>query len=484
MSDCGKAYLELGLLVNDPRLYHQAVDHLQLAVQASPQYVDGWVALAESYSQLYLNSMDERYVTKASDAFANAIKIAPRDAETWLSWAQILAESGRLCADAKLIHLSIEKCARASTLDPKDPLAIAQWVESLSYLGAMTSRLDLLIEAESKILKATDTFPDDPDLWLAYGNCLIAFGRYYDDPEYYELAIEKLQWGLSIDRTSAEHWHALGVAHTLYAELLEDEDLLERACRFLQRAIDMKPAYPALTFDAACAHFQLSQMADDLPTLETAIGYFESLLQGHKESILRHPEWLFQYASALEWLGDFSSEETHYSRAIEIFSHVLLIHPDFPRIHTHLAICYQELGHLSSDVEFYKKAIHFFRLASRNDEENDQIWLDWGICLIYLAHHTIDPDFMNQLYWDAEQKINRAGQLGNPSAYYHLACLYSILGRTDEAMQFIHKALEVKSLPTLDEIADDEWLDNLRSTEAFSQFFSALEAKLHQTREE
>ena len=483
-NDCGKAYLEMGMLINNPRLYHQSVEHLHRSVEASPQYFDGWSTLAESYSQLYINTMDERYATKASEAFANAIKLEPKNADVWLSWAQILAESGRLCKDPKAIHLSIEKCARACALDPKNSMAIAQWVESLSYLGSLSSRIDLLIEAESKILKATDTFPDDPDLWLAYGICLIAFGRYYDDPEYYEMAIEKLQWGLSIDRTSAEHWHSLGVAHNLYANLLEDEDLLERSCRFFSRAIHIKPSCPSLIFDTACAYFQLSQMSDDLPALETAIQHFESLLDGHRESVLRHPEWLFQYACALEWLGDFSSEETHYTRAIEIFSHVLLIHPDFPEMHGHLAVCYLELGHLTADVEFYKKAIHFFRIASRHDEENDQIWLDWGICLIHLAGSTFDAEFMNQLYWDAEQKINRSGQLGNAFAHYHLACLYSILNRTDESMEFIKKALNARALPSLDELAHDEWLENLRETEEFSQFFSALESKLHQAREE
>jgi tetratricopeptide (TPR) repeat protein len=428
--------------------------------------------------------MDERYVAKASDAYSNAIKISPPDADLWLSWAQILCESGRLSEDPKLLRMSVEKCARAATIELKDPLITAQWVESLSNLGAATSRLDLLIEAENKILKATDVFPDDPDLWLAYGICLNAFGRYYEDPEYYELAIEKLQWGLSIDRTSAEHWHALGSAHSALADLLDVPELLERATRFFARAVDLKPSYPALLFDTARTFLQYSQMADDLPALENAVVHFESLLQGHKESILYHPEWLFEYASALEWLGDFSGDEAHYARAIEIFSHVLLIHPDFLHIHRHLAGCYLERGHITLDSEHYKRAIQFFRLASRQDEENDQIWLDWGTCLIYLANQTHDPDFRNQLYWDAEQKISRAGQLGNSYAYYNLACVYSILDREREAMAFIKKALEVRSLPTLEEMAEDEWLDNLRDTPEFTQFFSALEAKLQQTREE
>lgn len=484
LSDCGKAYLEMGLLINDSRLYLRAIEYLQKAVEMAPHYFDGWIALGESYTQLYLNTMDERYVTKASHAYGEAIQLSPQDADAWISWGELLGESGMSSKDPKTLRLSIEKCARAAAIDPQSSSAIVQWVQSLSYLGALTARLDLLVEAEQKILKATDTFPDDPDLWLSYGICLMGFGKYYEDPEFYELAIEKLQWGLSMDRTSAEHWHALGLVHLDLAKITDQKEILERACRFLVRAIDLKPSYPALIFDTASAHLHLSQMTGNLSSLEESIRYFEQLLQAHKESLLYHPGWLFEYAQALQWLGDFSSEENHYIKAIEIFSHVLLIHPDFPSIHRHIAICYLELGHLCLDTEFYKKSIHFFRLASRNDEENDQIYLDWGICLIYLAENTQDLDIAQQLYFDAEQKISKAGMLGNSYAYYSLACLYSILGKTDEAMKRIYQALDSKALPTLDEMAEDEWLCNLRSTSEFLRFFSDLEAKLHEGREE
>ena len=51
-------------------------------------------------------------------------------------------------------------------------------------------------------------------------------------------------------------------------------------------------------------------------------------------------------------------------------------------------------------------------------------------------------------------------------------------------MPFLQKALSARALPTLDEMADDEWLDNLRETEAFTHFFATLEEKTHQVREE
>ena len=237
-------------------------------------------------------------------------------------------------------------------------------------------------------------------------------------------------------------------------------------------------------FDSACCLLQFSEILDDLPTLEQSIILFELLLQNHKDTLLHHPKWLYEYACALEWLGDFTEEESHYTRAIEIFSHVLLIDPDFPRIHHRMALSYSQLGHITGESEYYRRAVHFFRLAIRADEENDQIWLDWGVCLIHLAHHTLDSDFMNQLYMDAEIKITKAGRLGNEGAYYTLACLYSILGRTHEGMELIYKALWARSLPSIDELLDDDWLDNLRATSAFAQFLTALEAKLQQTREE
>lgn len=483
-NDCGKAYLEMGLLINDDRLYFQSIDYLQKAILQTPHYFDGWMSLAEAQSQLYINTLDERFATKATDAYATASKLAPQDPQVWLGWGQLLGESGRLNKDPKKLHSSIEKCARAATLDPEDPLAVSQWVESLSVLGSITSRLDFLIEAEHKILKATEQFPDDPDLWYAYGICLIGFAHYYADPDYCEMAIEKLQYGLSIDRTDAEIWHALGIAHKLYADLTEDIDLIERANRFLARAMDLKPSYPALVFDTACVLLHLSEAKEDLAPLQESIALFESLLQKQKEALLGHPEWLYQYASAMEWLGAFSDDDAPFARAIEVFSHLLLIDPDFPRIHAQIAHCYVQLGHISAESDFYKRAIHFFRLAVRQDEENEQIWLDWGLCLIDLAHLTIDADLMSQLYLDAEQKISRAGHLGSSSAHYTLACLYSLLGRLSESMELIVKALETRSLPHIEQLNEDEWLFNLRQTEGFARFIAALEAKLQQSREE
>ncbi len=477
-NDYGSAYLQLGLLINDERLLVQATEHLQHSVDELPNYIDGWTSLADTYTQLYLNTMDERYSTKACDSYARALRLSPKASEIWLSWAQLLGETGRLNKNMKPLISSIEKCAKAATLDPDDTDITCQWVESLSYLGILASRIDLLLEAEQKIIKATDLYPDDPDLWRAYGICLMGFAKYYEDPEYDELAIEKLQYGLSLDRSNAEIWHAIGLANKHSADLTDEAPMIERATRFLSKAMELKPSCPSLIFDAACAYLHHSEAMDDTTSLEHAIFLFEQLVQNHRGALLNHPEWLFEYACALDWLGEYSDDEKDFTRAIEVYSHVLLIDPDYPKIHERIAACHVQIGHAGGELENYKRALHHFRLAIRSDEENDSIWLDWGLCLIHLAQHTIDTEFMDQLYLDAEQKLSKAGQLGNSQAHYNLACLYSILGQTQVAMNFIHLALDAKALPMLDELLEDDWLENLRETQSFSQFIAALEAKL------
>jgi tetratricopeptide (TPR) repeat protein len=481
--DCGKAHLEMGLLINDALYFSQAVDLLSQSVQISPSYFDGWNLLGEVYAQLYLSTLDEKYIQKASNSYAQAVKLSGKDADTWLNWAQILGEAGRLRSDIHLLRQSVEHCARGFILDNKIRLIIAQWVESLSYLGIAVGRLDLLTEAEQKVIKFADVYPDDPDLWHAYSVVLLCFGKYYEDADYYELAIEKLQYGLSMDRTSAEHWHTLGYIHKLYADLTDHEDLLERANRFFARAIDLKPACPSIIFDAACSLFHFSELMRDLPSLQKAIGHLESLLHTHKEILLYQPQWLVTYGKALEWLFEFSLEDAHLHHAIEVFTHVLLIDPDFEGVHLHIAHCNMALGNHTDEAEFYKKAISFFRLAARQDEENEQIWLDWGVCLIHLAEHSMNSNLAQQLYWDAEQKISKAGRLGCPNAHYQLACLYSVIGRTDDAMTLIRTALSARTLPPIEELLEDDFLENLRHTESFAQFISELEAKL-QAREE
>lgn len=472
--DYGNACSTFAGQINDIRFYIKAISCFRNAVSIDSTSSEAWSKLASAMRQLYLLTQDEDHFSQAHECFGSATHLQPNDAELWLNWAQFLLESTRRIPDPKRLRLCIEKCHRDYAIDDSYPMVQAIWAEALALLGEATERVDLIHDAHNKISEAIEIDSEQPDIWYAYGMCLNACGRYFHDHDYYYQAIEKFQTGLSINRTCHRHWHALGNAYSLLGQIEADPQNFHRAIRFLQKAIDLN-ASSLYIFDQAVALSKLGDLAHEKKWYDDAVLCFERALNMQRNAVYQHPHWLFQYACTLDALGDFDEEETYYLRAIEIFSHVLMIDPDLHEVHHRLALALTHLGELTFQVDHFFRAIHHYRLSLKHDEENDAIILDWAITLINLAQYSSDSSEADQYYKDAEQKLTNAAKLGNLQAFYHLSCLYSLLDQQEKAMAFLLKADSHNALPPLEEILGDEWLENLRATADFRSFIVQLE---------
>jgi tetratricopeptide (TPR) repeat protein len=464
----------MGNLINDNNIYLQAALCFKKSLDKSPQFIDAIFLLGETYTRLYFNTLDEDYFILSDENFSKALDINPLDFEIYLKWASLLHISGNINKDPKKLRSSIEKCIKAHRRNKKDPLIAAQWVESLALLGAYTNRLELIIEAEHKIMKTIEIYSEESRAWYAYGICMNAFGIYYNDVEYDEFAIEKYQIGISLDKSSDFLWKGLGYSHAKIGKALDNCDMLEKACKFYNKALFFNSSSLVLMFDYGKTLLDTAEITSNQTLLEEAVRIFETALNLQKNALLNHPEWLFNYASALDLLGDFLEKESFYIKAIEIFNHVLLINPNYPRLHYRLALSLSHLLEQIPDPQYVSKAINCFKLAVKQDEEDDEIWLEWGLMLISFANTTSSQ---NEYFLDAEQKILRSGQLGNEQAYYNLACLYALMKRDAECINLLKKAEHLDVLPTLEEIIEDEWLDNIRDKEDFIHFLCELEKK-------
>jgi tetratricopeptide (TPR) repeat protein len=473
-NDFGHACLKFASQINDMRIYLKAIQCLKTAVSLDSRAFDSWSLLADAMEKLYLHTHDEDHFWQAHDCFSSAAQVRSHHSEIWLSWAKFLCNSAKRTADVKRLRLCIEKCHRAFALNSEDPMILAIWSETLALLGNYTDRLDLIYDAQNKISQAIEMESQDPEIWYSYGICMQAFGHYFDEPDYYYQAIEKFQAGLSMDRTRYRHWHAIGWTYSLLGDLENDPENLELSLRFFQKAADLHSSTYYL-FDYATALSKLGEMTHEQNWLEEASTQFERLLLLQKNAVYLHPDWMFQYACTLDALGDFHEEEFYYLRSIEILSHVLMIDPDFHLIHHRLGLVFSHLGELTSDSEYFYRAIHHYRLSIKNDEENDAILLDWATTLINLANHSHNASEADQFFRDAEHKILAAMRLGNLQTYYHLACFYSLQGQCEQGMRCLEKARANQALPPLEEMLQDEWLDNIRSSEDFQGFLSQLD---------
>jgi tetratricopeptide (TPR) repeat protein len=481
--DFGKAHIQMALLINDNRLYFQAIDYFNKALSFSNNNQEALLYIAHAYTELYINTANESYFTKANDHYAKASYVFNHKSdELLLQWGQLLGESGKLNKNIKKLGQSIKKCLEAYKINPRNPLIIGQWVESLSYFGALLGRIDLIGEAERKIKKALTIYPKCSELWYASGICDSAYALYYKDTEFEDSSINKFKKGIFFDKSNAEIWHALASILSRQGIQEKDEELLREACDYFNKAIDLKPAYPVLVFDYGSALLALGEITNEKNIVEKASSYLENTLRMQHDAVIQHPEWIFNYAKSLDLLGSFEydteeEEQSYFLRAIEAFNNVLLIDPDFEKTYFHLSLTFTHLAEVTEDHKYYKKALNYFKLAYKQDEEDENLHLEWGLCLISLAQSQFDYDIIRQCYIEAEQKITKAGQLGNLHAYYNLACLYSLTNRLEESLSLLIKAYKLEILPDIDDVLEDAWLDNLKETEIFSNFIIMINNK-------
>lgn len=470
-ADYGAAALLQSRRVQDMRLVAKAIHCFKYGTNLNKSCFDSWSCLSEALHIQYLHSHEEDHFSDANQSFDTASKLAPQDSEHLLDYAKFLLQSARKSGDVKRLRQCLEKCQLSYAYDCENVFVLAIWAEALALLGQITERLDLIYEAENKISEALEFQEEDPEIWYSLGMCFCSFGKYFNDYDYYYQAIEKFQTGLSLDRSCTHLWHEMANTYNIVGFMEENLDTMMQALKFYEKAISLEDS-STLRFDYASCLSKIGEVTRDEGWIQQALWNFEAALAIQKNALYLHPQWLFSYATTLDMMGDFHEDEKYYTRAIEIFTHVLMVDPEFPNLHHRIAQAFCHLGELQGHPEHFHRAIHHLRFAQKHDEESDAVILDWGIALIHIAQYTSIASHVEEILADAEQKLTKAAKLGNIQGYYHLACLYSLMEECEKSMYFLLKSDYFNALPDLDELLADDWLDNLRSTSDFQAFIA------------
>lgn len=471
----GNIYLVMGKKTNDTRLLLKAIHCYKNAVSIKISFAEGWLLLATALKTLYSYTHDEDHFSQASECFSTALQLSKKNSNAYLEWARLLLDSGAIFKDVKKIRACIDKCFKAYRLDKSNPYITAVWAEALALLGSYTERLELIHEARGKIEPLVDEH-EDPEVFYAYGMCFYALGAYYKDLDYYYQALEQFQEGLSINRAHHRLWYAMASSSFAAALLDHDEKSYERSLHFYEQALNLKKSSLCHSHYAMCL-LKYGEMDHDKQTIELSVHHFEEALNLQKNAAYIHTDWIFYYASALDQLAGFLESDHHYVKAIDLLNHILMLKPEFPQIHFQLALTYSHYAELTSEPEIFQRAIHHYRVANQKEKENDQIILDWALTLVNLGDLLENDAESDQILREAEYKMIQAAKLGNTQAYYTLSCLYSLIGDLDNALRLLEKAKAFDALPSVEEILEDDWLDNLRETEEFQDFLNSLESK-------
>jgi tetratricopeptide (TPR) repeat protein len=447
-----------------------------------------WVGAARALKKMYEISGASDYYKQASQAYSAAVEITPSVIEIWIEKLELCLNFSKDLKSCEPLYTVLNDCRRASfyflnqaTNPPSDPTSLMYarflmvWAEILSVLGEKKDRIDFIREAENKIMEALNlSREDDSFLDMQQGKCLFSFAVFFHDVDLYYQAVEQFQKALSRKRSDAEGWFWMGRTYAALSSLTDEIDHLEKSLRFYQKSLQLKHHF-RIYFEFAKMLIQKAEIDGQVEHIEQSIQYLEYLLHQNQALSYENPEWFFQYGVALDIMGQLRDETGYYKRALEALTTALMLSPQNSAIHHRIGIVYSHLGEVIDEIDYFYRSLQHLKLAAQDEEENDQIYVDWGVTWMHLSEYACDETTEKTCFAEAEQKFLFACNLGNRSAFYQLACLYSLQKEFEQSVYYLLKAHYYNTLPPLEEIQDDAWLEDVRLSHHFQEFLALLQ---------
>ena len=469
-NDFGRLWLCIEKVLGNKHAWWKAADYFARAIELDSTFFEALFNYACVQKSYYEHTGRKYYFNEAYKSFHKASNVNYDDANIWKEWGDLLLCSGQIEDNKKLLEDGCENFAMAFRLSDSDPFVEYLWGGALVVLGVVNEDLSLIKEGEGKIVTALELLPDNPDIWAAYGESLDALGTYFLDSSYYESAMEKFQYAISLDGKHRKSWHGLNQVRITLGLLNQNKTFLEKALEDYHKGI-VTNSEDYRVFDGwGVAYLRLATLSSERSHVNAAIEKFEKSIELQRGTT--DLDTLYNYGYAFDFLGDLEENKYHYEKAVEVFLKLLELDNDHDDGRYNLALAQTHLGEAIAEVDYFMQAIENFEILITKNPEDEQAWSDYGVTLMSLGILVSDPVLNTQIKYfeEAVHKFSRAAALGSGQAYYNLACVYSMSGQKREAMVCIEKADEYDGLPSIIEMENDEWLEDLWNTTPFQNF--------------
>lgn len=481
LCDYSQALIEFSSLVDAKELLIEALKCLDQATQQEDASFNVYFCKGIVLSKLYEALGENELIEAAIKSFEEASKLDADSWELWLKWGQIESFVGKIKRDVKLVESALSKFAKAHQLEQNHAHILGAWGEAELFLGSQQEQYALIQSAKQKVAKSLHLQPENPDLWYLYGACYNELGRYFNDEGFYRQAIERFQQGLSLNRRHPLLWYGLSLAYFTLGDLNEHIPALEKANLYCSRMMEFEGKGIAQFWnDWGVVLLKLGELTEERGYIEAAIEKFERALKQpffDLENTEIDLEWAYNYGCAYDLLGEVTEEVAYFEKAVQILSHVVQLDSTYIHARYNLALALTHLADEMSEIDYYQKAVEHFQWLVEIDPEEAFIRLDYGIALTQFAllvQESYQPEKSQEYYRQAEIHLLQAAYQGHPEAYYQLAAFYSLIGSYVYAMHYLERAQAFGSLPTIEDLMHDDWLESLRETPAFRQFIHQL----------
>lgn len=433
---------------------------------------------AKCLKRAYELSGKESFYKQSLEMFRTLISKKEDSDSLYLELGCLLLHSGQRTSNPKRVYQAYEIFLLIRQRDPENFTAWQYSAEALAYLGYYTDQFKLLKEAELLAKHSLKIAPEEAYGWYVYGDVLEKLGAYFEDELHIFQSIECYQKGISLDKELPELWTGLADAVQYLAEANGDLEMFEKAVSYNLRALENRPEDPYIMNRVGWLSLRKSEISSQKSDVENSVAYLEKAIK-QRSSNGGNPEvsWLYNYGCALDFLGDYSESVECYEKAISVLAYVTRLEPDDIAARYNLALAWSHLGEVTSEAKYFLIAIEYFQGIINDDDQDDLSWNDWGVALLNLASIEGilgESPLVSSLFKEAEEKLEKAVQLGNANAYYHLACHSILTHQFDKGIDYLYIADAKGGLPPVEEMLKDDWLEEIKDQPAFKRLLDDL----------
>lgn len=475
-----EGYLAIFEVSNDLQLLTKVINACQKALVIHPDAGSIYALLADAVSKQYFFSHQEEHGAHATRFFLKSIQLSPLNLSGYMAAMHHLLLSFSI--DGEISHLShVETLYTKAALlmDPSASLC-ALFCRAKALMGYEKGELSMVRNAARLLEEIIDQRALEKESFIlceqTLGICCFLEGKYFQDCDFYYQGIEHFQAALSANRAKPELWLWMATSYKEAFKLCLDEVDFNNSVKFYKKVLCMQMSSSTL-FEYAQLLLSCFETFHEEPILQKATSYFAKAIEMQPNARYVHPNWLFEYAKALDLRSDFEESEESLVLSIKMLKEVYALDANFPGLFHQLGLSVQHLATFILDQKLMQSALHYFKLAHIKDKENDQILLDWGSALMNLAEIVEGEEQELPLLEQAHHKVSQAITLGNTQGFYLLACLYAYQEKLELALFYLKRAYQNESLPSMKELEEEAFLKPLLRCEEMAGFLEQISWK-------
>jgi tetratricopeptide (TPR) repeat protein len=478
-NDYANIIVELGLAISSDDLILEAVSLYQAAIDATTASSEKGVHffnLGCCCQHLFEATSEKEFFAKAHQAFETTAALNKDSFAAWLRQGFLLFRAWRIWKKPSLVKEAVAAFRRAKECGVMSAVDLGVAAQAFLWHGISCGDEEMLKQAYEYAQNAfslKSCSEPNPEPFVALALCYVERGKCFGEISYIEKALSLLQEGIGLFPRSAVLWQAIATTKWTQADMLVDSSVLRDALvAYTIASRSFFALSPEFWADWGVALLNQAEFSEDPLFACESIAKFERAFALAQE---RPVTTLYHMGRAFFFLGDAYDEEEYFDRAIAFLTEALLENETFLPVLYQLASCYLHLGELASDKNAFSMARLYYEQLLTLDPEDELAWIDYALTLVHLGEASREGNCIPQEWFQAEDALCTAQNLGQPFALYQKACLYTLMGNFPEAIEYLYKALKEEELPELQDLLEDEWLEPLTRTCAFQKFLQKVE---------